>query len=350
MGDPFKNNFDVQEGIVLSGAARSLVAVEDAATDKEDSRGIKDIASGANPLLGRSLYGIKSALGSQRVEVKNSLFAWQQTPGVAKPENTTTKDKKQLSPEETKIKDFIDVNRMSVGDGLKGIVAKHQFTLVGERHLAELDPMRKEIASSLQELKKEGLTHVGLEIPSSEKERLDKLDYSKSDDALKKEIKAPEMADVLIAAKRAGLEIVYLDKPKPTGISDEYNRELDRSTIYQNSRDEHMYNQLTGAMGEKDKALVYIGSEHVHESSLLKGNDERVYRLGSRLSQKYGDDQVASIRNVLSDEGFDGLVSSKKPSLHDVMPNHKGFMILPDDGPLKGDPRATNADYIITGK
>ncbi|MDA1021694.1 MAG: hypothetical protein O2962_09150, partial [Cyanobacteria bacterium] len=214
----------------------------------------------------------------------------------------------------------------------------------------KLDPMRKEIASSLENLKHQGLTHVGIEIPSSEKARLDGLDYSKPIAELKKEIRHPEMADVLIAAKRAGLEAVYIDKPKPDGISSKDYSKLTFDRQYQNSRDLHMFDTLTSSMGRDDKALVYIGNRHVHENSTENNGDGPIDRIGTLLSRKFGNNQVGSIRLVMPAESFDGLFFSKKPTQDDVMPDHQGFKILPNAGPIKGDSRVTASDYIITGK
>lgn len=285
---------------------------------------------------------IDRGLGQLAKDSTQNLLAWQK-------ESSNTSNKR--SEEIETIERFIRENRKSVCDGLKEIVSKHKFTLIGEVHVNERDPVRKEIASTLKELKEKGLTHVGLEISSDEEERLDALDYTKSDEYLKKEIRAPYMCDVLIAAKRNGLKVVYMDKPMPAGISDrDYGRLSDNGT-YQNSRDKHMFDLLTNSMGKKDKALVYIGSKHVHENYTEKNKDGiKINRIGTLLSKKYGGDEVGSIRSVLFESSFDGLIVSKKKSLRDVMPGHKGFMILPDKGPIKGDPRVTGTDYMIVGK
>lgn len=306
-----------------------------------------------NPLKPKSLFGGKpnqsksDARGFQNRPDPGSLMAWQTQKAT---KNQGEKVITPLSPKELEIKEFIKDNKMTVAAGLKKIVGEHKFTLIGERHTAELDPMRKEIASSLEDLKKQGLTHVGLEIPSSEKARLDGLDYSKPIAELKTEIHHPDMAEVLIAAKRAGLEVVYINKPKPDGISDKDYGELTFDRQYQNSRDWHMFDTLTSSMGRDDKALVYIGNNHVQENSTENTDDGPIYRIGTHLSQKFGNNQVGSIRLAVSNKSLDGLRLSKKPTLDKVMPNHQGFMILPDAGPIKGDPRVTASDYIITGK
>lgn len=374
MGDPFDatRSFEIDDR--TSGSAINGREEKDAEGDEgaKTSPVSKTQTKRPDPLFGRSLYGAQS-LGTSNFgaikpkggisvakqksgaassfKLKDSLLAWQQRPGTSKVSDAIQAEKeKQLSPEETKIKKFINENKMSVSDGLKQMVEKHKFTLVGEHHLPRLDPMRQEIGSSLASLKEKGLTHVGLEIRSTDQQRLDKLDYSKPIEELKKEIRHPEMAEVLIAAKRAGLKTVYLDKAKPEGISAKNYNKLSYSAPYQNSRDQHMFDQLTGAMGKKDKALIYIGSAHVHESSVSKTNNGKIHRLGALLNKEHGGDQVGSVRSVLPSSSFDGLIFSDNPSLDDVMPKHTGFMILPDDGPLMGDPRVTNSDYIITGR
>jgi hypothetical protein len=246
---------------------------------------------------------------------------------------------------------FIKANQKSVLEGLKNIVAKSKITLVGEHHLPWLDPLRIEIANTISSLKEEGLTRVAVEISSHEQGRLDSLDYSKSFDELKKEIRHPYMAPVLIAAKKAGLKVICLDQQKPEGINDKAYKELSYDGNYQNARDRHMFDTLIPHLNDRSKILIYIGSAHVHKSSVQKDNDAiPIKRIGALLTEYCGADQVRSIRSVLADHSFEDLLLSKKPSLKTLMPNHQGFMILPDQGPIKGDPRISNADYIITGQ
>ena len=88
-----------------------------------------------------------------------------------------------------------------------------------------------------------------------------------------------------------------------------------------------------------------------------KGDNPK--RLGARLSDLYGEDQVKTVRFVNGPSRFDGIffdgyyyqLKQQLPravSPKDITTDGEEVVIIPDEGPIKGDERFTAADYIIT--
>lgn len=280
------------------------------------------------------------------------------------------------SPEELRVKaecrDFIESHKEKISDGLARLIKDHKFVLVGERHSPEVDSIRQEIAQSLSELREQGLTNIALELNVDYQEMIDNFDYASPDikDVLRSKIPWPGWQDgnfdVLIEAKRAGLKVQLIDcdYKKIPG----YHENL---ALWNNERDEKMFSNLESGISEDAKILVYIGSNHVHkkviekrttgksEDAKDKHEKQEVKRLGTYLAEKYGDQDVASVRFVdfvISDQQaggpltFDALPGPKHkiPSPYELYAELNESVILPDAGPIKGDENHSAADYIIT--
>lgn len=119
---------------------------------------------------------------------------------------------------------------------------------------------------------------------------------------------------------------------------------------WQNLRDSKMLDSLNSQIDEKSKVLIFIGSDHVHKRSVKSYSDGEVRPLGMRLVEQYGDEQVKSIRYVGRRTSFDGLPSfiSQTPTPERISTGQAEVVILPDEGPVKGDPRVSAADFIVT--
>lgn len=268
----------------------------------------------------------------------------QKGPGWEPPED------KAYSPEEINIIEFIRKNKKNPTDIFRQLIKDKKIILVGEYHLKESEPIKDSVASSLLELQEQGLTHIGLEMDSRFQSQIDKLDYFSPN--IKDQLKqftpigyTDGNLNVLVMAKQLGLNVVLVnyDDDRPESQKNNAN--------YQNKRDEHMTNLLMGSLDKKSKCLVLIGSRHVHKSIVENVADGPIKRLGTRLSEKFGNDQVVSIRALNHSSHFDGLLSftSKTPSVEDISPKEEGeVVVLPDSGPIKGNPRVTKSDFIIT--
>ncbi len=247
---------------------------------------------------------------------------------------------------------FIESNKKKIPDALIQLVKGCKFVLVGEGHLSEAEPIRQEVAKSLAELQKEGLTHVALEVDSNKQELVDSLDYS--DPSIRNILKKSKLGlpgwfdgnfDILIEAKRLGLKVQLIDY-SPEAVS----QEKKDTALFQNLRDSRMFDMINSETNKESKILVFIGSRHVHKKPVDSFNDGKVKRLGARLMEEYGDEQVASIRFVAGSTNFDNLPSfmSKTPFPEELYNKQNEPVILPDKGPIKGDERVSATDYIIT--
>lgn len=265
--------------------------------------------------------------------------------------NPVSKPERELSPPEREVLDFIETHKKPVAEALTQLIKGNRFVLVGEAHLNESEPVRREITIALARLQQEGLTHVALEANSANQGIIDELDFS--DPKIKEVLKEKRVAgvgwgdgnfDVLIMAKLLGLRVVLIDYDDGRPDSERDNAQ------WQNLRDGRMVETITSQVDDNAKVLIFTGSDHVHKREVQGYNDGKVKRLGARLVEQYGDDTVKSVRNVGNRGRFDNLLGfmSKTPSPEDISSGKKEVVIIPDQGPVKGDERVSAADYIIT--
>ncbi len=254
-----------------------------------------------------------------------------------------------MMEEETRA--FVERNREPVSDALDRLFKEKRFVLVGEHHLSECEPVREALAQLLATLQKEGLTHIALEAPALQQQIIDGMDFSHDNivDMLKEKHIVPlGWADgnysLLVMAKRLGLKVVLIDH------DDGRPDALRANAAWQNERDEHMMKRLKETVQPDSKVLVFIGSAHVHTREVEGYRDGFVKRLGARLVEEYGNEHVASIRHLNRSGRFDGLPSfmSQSTTPERISTGKEGIYVLPDQGPIKGDPRVSASDYIIT--
>lgn len=76
----------------------------------------------------------------------------------------------------------------------------------------------------------------------------------------------------------------------------------------------------------------------------------KIKPLGMRLVEQYGNTAVKSIRYVGRTGNFDALPAfmSKSPTPENISTGNQEVVVIPDDGPVKGDARVSAADFIIT--
>jgi len=259
--------------------------------------------------------------------------------------------KPELTEAEKKCREFVEQNKKQVADALSRLFEKNKFVLVGESHLSESEPVRHEIVKALARLQKEGLTHIALEALLSNQTIVDSLDFT--DPQIRQTLKQKKVAgigwgegnfDILIAAKLLELKVVLIDYDdgRPDSMRD--------NAQWQNQRDERMTEALLSQITEDSKVLVFIGSSHVHKKIVEGYADGKVKRLGARLAEKFGEESIASIRYVGREQGFDNLPNfmSKTASPDKISQGKNEIVIIPDQGPVKGDDRVSTADYIIT--
>lgn len=255
----------------------------------------------------------------------------------------------------TSTQEFVEANKSNLVDAVGSFVKNNKFVLFGEYHIQSFEPVRHELEKSLEQLQKDGLTHVVLEISSDRQEKIDSFDYSdpKVLELLKNSGLIPltwtdACVRILIKAKQLGLKVILADHPNEGNNRSDLN-----SGNYQNQRDQHMFNIVNANTDKDSKTLIFIGSDHVHKKSVEKIGNISIKRIGSHLEDVYGGDGgVVSIRSVNENGNFDDLLSfmSKTVTPNDlsVPGKNKQVVILPDDGPIKGDPRVTASDYIVT--
>ncbi len=265
-----------------------------------------------------------------------------------KPPKDTHKvsEKSKLTDIELQIQEYVANNSTLLKDKLPEIIEKYKFTLIGENYVFDCEPIRQEIVKVLPDLKKRGLTHVMVEVPNGKQDFVDNLDYTDKDVAniLKKNLSSfisSGVRDIMIMSKLLGLKLVCIDEKPDNSHAN--------NTFWQNKRDGFMFETLQKNIDENSKVLIFIGDGHIHKSPTKTFDGVNyVTRIGTLLNKKY-ENQVCSVRNVLPNFKFDGLFLSKKstsPSRISVGKNE--IVIIPDDGLVKGDPRITNADYIVT--
>jgi hypothetical protein len=259
--------------------------------------------------------------------------------------------KTELTEAERTCQEFVEQNKKQVSEALSRLFENNKFVLVGESHLSESEPLRHEIVKALGELQKEGLTHIALEVNSSSQAIVDNLDFT--DPQIRQILKERKVAgigwgegnmDILIASKLLGLNVVLIDHDdgRPDSMRD--------NAQWQNQRDERMVETLRSQIAEDSKVLVFIGSSHVHKQMVEGYSDGKIKRLGMRLVEEYSQERVASVRYVGRSKSFDNLPGfmSKTPSPDKISRGKNEVVIIPDQGPVKGDDRVSAADYIIT--
>lgn len=264
---------------------------------------------------------------------------------------------KEYSPIEIEVINWINQNKKTPSEIFVELVKEKKILLVGESHLNEYEPIRDAVAASLLELQEQGLTHVALEMDSRKQVEVDSLNYSSPDIRQQLEKIAPigwgdGNIDILIMAKQLGLQVLLIN------YTDDRPDSKTNNAYYQNHRDKHMTDIITSNMDQNSKCLVFIGSRHVHKSVVEKervisekGKHLGVKRLGARLSEHFGKQNISSIRALNRTANFDGLLSFMSNSLkvEDVSKSGIGeVVVLPDSGPIKGDPRVTDTDFVIT--
>lgn len=279
--------------------------------------------------------------------------------------DSASKPRRELSMHEREIQVFIESHKQPVTEVLTELIRNNRFVLVGESHLGECEPIRKSVADALPRLQQEGLTHVALEANSANQVIVDELNYD--DPKIKEVLRAKRIVpvgwregnlDILVTAKKLGLKVVlinYNDNRPDAERDDEW---------WQNYRELEMLKRISQNMDGESKMLIFIGNDHVHKSVIKNIQDKatlnglgriitfrdvaeytmdidmegtgRVAPLGMRLTHRFGEENVSSIRYVPHLVPKDVLI-----------PNHE-VVIIPDQGPVKGDSRISRADYIIT--
>jgi len=269
---------------------------------------------------------------------------------------------------QTECREFVESHKETVLDGLGRLIKDNRFVLCGDYHSPEAEQIQCAIAESLSKLRDQGLKKVCLEVGYDKQEMIDGLNYNDPNikDVLKKmELGVPKWFDgnydILIAAKRAGLKVQFIDYPNKQLPG--YGKDM---ALWSNSRDEKMFSIVKEDSEENDKTLIVIGSKHVYKNVVDKHGKgkgenrkyEEIKVLGTHLSEKYGSENVASIRLVLSSEPFDYIPGSKHyvpglkveptktPTPKELYEKQNEPVILPDGGPIKGE--VAVADYIIT--
>jgi hypothetical protein len=103
-----------------------------------------------------------------------------------------------------------------------------------------------------------------------------------------------------------------------------------------------MFNFLESEVSfSTEKVLIYCDNNHVQKRIVDRAGP--VKRLGMHLAEQFGDDVVKSVRFLYKDCTFNGLGLAVK----DVLPHLNDVIILPDDGPIKGDTQVTATDYVV---
>lgn len=252
----------------------------------------------------------------------------------------------------TEMRSFIAENGMAVLVALSKFLRNSQFVLLGDNHSSsvETNAMRNSVTKSLERLKIEGLTYLALELPANLQGLINELDCSTPSSRILAvgkliEVIPLELIEMLIEAKRVGLNILCIDDSDPNL----HNGPLANTAYAQNTRDETMFQVLSANVKPTDKVLIFIGSAHVHKKSVESYHDGRVMRLGTRLVEQYENQSVISIRHVLSTSYFDASLGFRTDAVkaRETFTGTNKMMIIPDKGPLKGDPRVSAADYII---
>jgi hypothetical protein len=295
--------------------------------------------------------------------IGNNLSAWpsfrKESSAIDKPleqpnEEPVATEKADPSVKKARIaqtQKYILSNLKYPADFLPQLLKTKKVILVGEHHFSESEPVRQSIKNSLSRMKKAGLTHVLLERSSSYQKIIDQLDFNRPDIAQELDrLKVLPVGwgkgdiDILVETKRLGLSVFFIDSSK--------DGDDQHSAAYENMRDAHMMDIIRPQLGNNSKILIFIGNAHVQKKIVeAEGRmSAPIERIGSRLAREIGAEAVCSIREVLPEEQFDSLLDFMSTSVHpmDIKTGLNKTVILPDAGPLKGDPRVSAADYIIT--
>lgn len=290
------------------------------------------------------------------------------------------------------VQSFVERERRPVPDVLIDEVRKAKIALLGEHHI-ENELLHQDLRKALPALKREGVTQVFLEGYRDKQAEIDALDYSGAeDDVLAAVRKFSELWPIgwndanlrtLIRAKQLGFEVIMIDdpasvaKPLTTSAQREYFQEprveedvsvdvrerlptryhkflaFDLSGGGASQREEkasqrewRIYESVRSRLSadESSKALIVIGSFHVSKSQSPIGGVER---LGAKLVRQCGEERVRSFRYVSQRESIDDSYGTGAPKPSEVSTNPQTVVCLPDRGPVKGDRRVCEADFVI---
>lgn len=266
-----------------------------------------------------------------------------------------------------RIKEYILEHKMSINDGLISALEGRQFLLVGEYHTNNLNDIRLEIVKSLPLLKEKGLTHIGLELRNEIQEVIDSLDYTSptiKDDLLSIPNMYENIIDILIQSKLLGLKVVCLDDgdsvDKLYRVWDlnpndyrffntkKYEKLRNLEGKIDSRRDISMFSTIHNKISEINKMLIFIGNNHVHKKCVEVIGNKPIVRIGTLLTDNYGNDKVACIRYCKLSDSIRG---TKNDALRyqNFLSNNQIPIMLPDSGPLEGDFRYYAADYLMVG-
>lgn len=257
----------------------------------------------------------------------------------------------ELTQTERTCQEFVEKNNEPVADALSRLLQSKRFILVGESHADESEPIRYAVAHALEKLKEGGLTHIALEAVSSNQSIVDSLDFTNPQirETLKEQkVGGSEWSEgnfeILITAKLLGLKVVLINH------NDGRSHSMRDNARWQNERDARMLETIQQHTDDKSKVLVFIGSDHVHKKPVKAYADGEIISLGMRLSEEFGDENTTSIRYVGESGNFDNLLSheSHTPTPQKISKGENRVVVIPDEGPVKGDSRVSAADYIIT--
>lgn len=244
-------------------------------------------------------------------------------------------------------------------DALPDIVGSARFTLLGEYHWREFEILKTIVSDIIPNLKEAGLTHLAIEVSSDTQPILDSFDPSMPNAAIELEKLIREAGikwlnefdlQMIISAMQENIKVLAIDKPEP-GYFDE---RLNNTAPYQNSRDLHMQQVLDTHTDPDSHVLIYIGSSHVHKSSVESDKESisshrsvKITRLGALLSRSINDPgAVVSIRALLGGHKISGYYYDNDSY---IAPGGSGdvytdAIIVPEKGIFKGG-ASTDSDF-----
>lgn len=361
----------VRAGVLTNASAESVARVlEEISSMRRQLKSLAEYIS--HELRERNKIGIKpdqlqQALASALTFEEGYWETVAQGEEAEEVEEEEVKEKARPKIDEKKLreaKEFARKNRMTVQEGLRKMFSKARFVLVGEHHLREYDSASKAIADSLPFLKKEGLTHVAIEVSRDKQTAIDRL--SPADPGLRDKVKEilkntgfhEGDIEVVVKAIQAGLKVICLDISDAKRLKTPDTR---TGAIFENNRDAEQAKLLKSLLKDSDKVLVCIGCAHVHKKvvekdysrnyrpdDLISPDDELmdIKRLGTRLVEDHGSEKVIAVRSCMRDFDIDGGILGDAPNAGDIVEGSEP-VILPDDGPVQGDKRVTASDFII---
>ncbi len=258
-----------------------------------------------------------------------------------------------IEPDVAVTRNFLEAHKVPLAQGLIDILRSSKIILIGDAHTPAGERLRTDIASTLPQLSAEGgITSVAVELDSIHQQRVDDLEADNPDleSAISDIAPAgwyPGNIAFLVAAKRLGLKIICID------LTNRQKNSLSKNnTMWQNMRNSHMFQSLEKTITEDDKILVLVGADHIHRQIVERGVGlESIRPLGMRLTEKYGDSLIRSVRPAYREGGghFDNLLPfmSKTPTIAEVINKDDPITIVPDQGPVKGDSRVSATDYVV---